>query len=83
MQSVSDHASGWCPQQIVMHTTESIVAIHCVGLNDLALSFFHNFWPLFDFDVNLEDIADTDELIEVKLALINLLVVVLGDTSGV
>ena len=83
VQSVGDHARGWRPEQIVMHTTESIVAIHCEGLNDLALPFFHNLWPLFDLDVHLEATADTDELIERKLALDNLLIIVLGDASGI
>lgn len=83
VQSVGDHARGWRPEQIVMHTTEAIVAIHCEGLNDLALSFFHDLWPLFDFDVHVERLADADELIERKLARINLLVVVLGDTRGI
>ena len=66
-----------------MHTTESIVAIDREGLNDLALSFLHDLWPLFDFDVHFERLADADELIERKLARINLLVIVLGDTSGI
>ena len=83
MQSVSDHASGWCPEQIVMHTTESVVAIYCEGLDDLALAFLHDLWPLFDFDVHLERLADADELVEGKLTLINLLIIVLGDTSGI
>ena len=66
-----------------MHTTESIVAIDCEGLNDLALAFLHDLWPLFDFYVHFQLFADADELIKRKLALSNLRVIVLGDTSGI
>ena len=81
MQSVGDESCDWRPDKVVVSTTEAIVAINSDGFDHLALALSRERRAFFDLDIHVDEVFNADELVKAELAVFDLLLVVLCDSS--
>ena len=83
VESVSNHAAGMTPEQVVVSAAEAVEAVDADGLNRFALAFATERRSLLDLHVDIDELFDRDELVETQAFLFLLRVVVLHQFAAV